>query len=70
MEVMEGRKAKLSVDHHDTLTSMDNLVSTYSNVGRWNEAEKLEVEMIEIQKAKLRADHPNTLTSMNSLALT
>ncbi|OBS15388.1 hypothetical protein FPOA_13777 [Fusarium poae] len=66
----ETRKAKLGVDHPDTLTSMANLASTYRNQGRWEEAEKLFVEVMETSKAKLGVDHPDTLTSMANLAST
>ncbi|KAL5041390.1 hypothetical protein BDW71DRAFT_191978, partial [Aspergillus fruticulosus] len=38
--------------------------------GRWNEAEKLEVEVLETRKAVLGAKHPDTLTSMANLAST
>ncbi|KAH8886973.1 HET-domain-containing protein, partial [Thozetella sp. PMI_491] len=38
--------------------------------GRYEEAEKLEVQVIETRKTKLGADHPDTLTSMNNLAFT
>ncbi|KAH8889893.1 hypothetical protein GQ53DRAFT_651431, partial [Thozetella sp. PMI_491] len=38
--------------------------------GRWDEAERLEVEVMETRKTKLGAEHPDTLTSMNNLALT
>ena len=34
----------LGEEDPDTLTSMANLVSTYSNQGRWKEAEELEVQ--------------------------
>jgi hypothetical protein len=47
---------------------MANLASTYRNQGRWEEAEKLEVQVMETSKTKLGADHPSTLTSMNNLA--
>ncbi|KAK3345614.1 Tetratricopeptide repeat-domain-containing protein [Neurospora tetraspora] len=49
---------------------MANLASTYRNQGRWEEAEKLEVQVMEMSKAKLGADHPDTLTSMANLAFT
>ena len=65
---METRKAKLGADHPDTLTSMANLASTLWNQGRWEEAEKLDVQVMETRKAKLGADHPSTLTSMANLA--
>jgi hypothetical protein len=53
-----------------TLISMANLASTYRNQGRWEEAEKLLVQVMETRKTKLGADHPSTLTSMNNLAWT
>ncbi|PZD25883.1 CDC6, Cdc6-related protein, AAA superfamily ATPase, partial [Pyrenophora tritici-repentis] len=40
------------------------------NQGRWNDAEKLEVQVMETRKTKLGADHPDTLTSMANLAST
>jgi Tetratricopeptide repeat len=67
---METRKTKLGVDHPDTLTSMANLASTFWNQGRWEKAEKLELQVIETRKTKLGADHPDTLTSMADLAST
>ena len=67
---METSKTKLGADHPDTLTSMANLASTYRNQGRWEEAEKLDVQVMETSKTKLGADHPDTLTSMANLAST
>ena len=52
------------------MNSMGNLASTYRNQGRWEEAEKLEVQVMETRKTKLGADHPDTLTSMANLAST
>jgi hypothetical protein len=49
---------------------MANLASTYRNQGRWDDAEKLEVQVMETSKTKLGVDHPDTLTSMNNLAFT
>ncbi|KZL83841.1 kinesin light chain 3 [Colletotrichum incanum] len=49
---------------------MANLASTYRNQGRWEEAEKLDVQVMETRKTKLGADHPDTLTSMANLAST
>ncbi|KAK4164722.1 hypothetical protein QBC43DRAFT_210033, partial [Cladorrhinum sp. PSN259] len=67
---LTSRKTKLGDDHPDTVTSIGNPASTYRNQGRWEEAEKLEVQVIETSKTKLGADHADTLTSMNSLAFT
>ncbi|KAF8644345.1 hypothetical protein AX14_009430 [Amanita brunnescens Koide BX004] len=39
-------------------------------VGSWDEAEKLEVDVMNARKAKLGSDHPSTLTCMVNLAST
>ena len=49
---------------------MGNLASTCRNQGRWDEAEKLEVDVMNAFKAKLGSDHPHTLISMGNLAST
>ena len=46
MAVIMGRKAKLGSNHPDTLSSMANLAVAYSNQGRLDEAEKLEVDVM------------------------
>jgi hypothetical protein len=67
---METRKTKLRANHPSTLTSMANLTSTFWNQGRWEEAEKLFMQVMETRKTKLGANHPSTLTSMANLAST
>ncbi|RMZ88740.1 hypothetical protein DV736_g4036, partial [Chaetothyriales sp. CBS 134916] len=57
-------------DHPATLTSIANLASTFWNQGRWDKAEKLEVQVMETYMTKLGADHPDTLTSIANLAST
>ena len=49
---------------------MANLAFTYRNQGRWDEAEKLEVNVMNARKAKLGSDHPYTLTSIANLTCT
>ncbi|KAF8245666.1 kinase-like protein [Wilcoxina mikolae CBS 423.85] len=63
--------------HFISLTSMNNLASTYSNQGRSKEAEELEVQVMETRKRVMETrkrvlgqEHPDTLTSMNNLAST
>ncbi|OAG00992.1 TPR-like protein [Paraphaeosphaeria sporulosa] len=68
VQVMETFKRVLGEEHHSTLTSMANLASTFSNQGRWNEAEELEVQLMETSLRVLGKEHPSTLTSMNNLA--
>lgn len=46
----------------DTLAGMDNPPSTLWNHGRWEEVERLIVQVMETSKTKLGADHPDTLT--------
>jgi hypothetical protein len=48
---------------------MANLATTYMEQGRWEEAERLEVQVMKMRKTKLGNEHPDTLTSMASLAL-
>lgn len=52
------------------LMSIGNLASTYFNQGRWDEAEKLHVQVMKMRKMKLREDHPDILNSMADLAST
>ncbi|KPA40104.1 kinesin light chain 3 [Fusarium langsethiae] len=67
---IQARTQILGSDHPDTLTSMSSLASIYSDQGRWEEAETLQVKVMETCKVKLGVDHPLTLTSMNNLAFT
>ncbi|RHZ67122.1 uncharacterized protein CDV56_102619 [Aspergillus thermomutatus] len=67
---METLKQVLGPEHPSTLTSMDNLASTYWNQGRWREAEELQIQVVETSKQVLGLEHPSTLTSMDNLALT
>ena len=47
---MDMTKKLLGAEHPDTITSMANLASTYRSQGRWNEAEKLEVQFMDMVK--------------------
>ncbi len=42
----------------------------FDHIGSWNEAEKLEVQVMDARKAKLGSHHPDTLTIMANLAAT
>ncbi|KAF8311017.1 putative kinesin [Amanita rubescens] len=69
-DVMNALKAKLGLDHTDTLISMGNLASTYRHQGRLDEAVKLQMDVMNGFKAKLGSDHPDTLNIMGILAST
>ena len=45
-------------------SSMANPVLAYRNQGRWEEAEKLDAEVMETSKTKLGFGHPDALASM------
>ena len=49
---------------------MGNLASTYQHQGKWDEAEKLQIEVMNARQAKLGSDHLDTLISMGDLAWT
>jgi hypothetical protein len=49
---------------------MNNLATTYSQRGRWDEAEKVQVEVMEKSKEVLGEGHPSTMTSTANLAFT
>ncbi|OCK86558.1 FabD/lysophospholipase-like protein [Cenococcum geophilum 1.58] len=44
------------------------LASTYTDQGRWKEAEELQVQVLEMSKKRFGVNHSSTLTSMANLA--
>src|SRR5271154_3009543 len=65
---MDIRKKLFGEEHPDTLSSMENLASTYRNQQRLNDAEQLEVQVMDIRKKMFGEEHPDTLSSMENLA--
>jgi hypothetical protein len=49
---------------------MGNLASTHKNLGRWDKAEGLFVQVMEARKRVLGPEHPDTVTTMVNLAFT
>ena len=45
---MDMRKKLLGPEHPSTLNSMEKLVSTYKDQGKWNQAKQLEVQVMNI----------------------
>jgi hypothetical protein len=68
--VIETNKRVLGEEHLNTLTSISNLALTYHDRGRWEEAEKLGLQVIETAKRVLGEEHLDTLSSIGNLALT
>jgi tetratricopeptide (TPR) repeat protein len=49
---------------------MSRFALVFHENGYWNEAEKLEVDVMELRKRLFGVEHPDTLTSMSNLATT
>jgi non-specific serine/threonine protein kinase/serine/threonine-protein kinase len=60
--------AQLGISHPDTLSTMNSLALSYTDLGRHPEALKLNEETLELRIATLGPEHVETLTSMNNLA--
>lgn len=70
MQVIELRKKIQGKEHSNTLSSMNNLASVYSQLGRYEEAERLHKDVLQARRSLLGLEHPNTLTSIRNLAFT
>ena len=64
---METHKRELGPEHPDTLSSMANLASIYSNQGHWKEAEKMYERALEGYEKAWEPEHPSTLDTVNIL---
>ena len=67
---MDMRKTLLGAEHPDTLTSMGILSIIYRKQGRWNEAEKLNIQVMNMRMKLLGAEHPHTLIHLSNQAST
>ena len=63
---------KLRAEHPETLTAMNNLASTYSEMKprRLEETKKIEVAIVAVRKRKYGAKNMETLITMHNLACT
>ncbi|KAJ7330332.1 hypothetical protein DFH08DRAFT_709075 [Mycena albidolilacea] len=68
--VLEEQIQVLGDNHLDTLHTMGNLASTYSDLGEYQKAKELKGIVLEKQKQVLGDNHLNTLHTMGSLACT
>ena len=66
--VYNARKEILGEKHPDTLNSLNNLASSYSYLGDYNKACKLQNAVYNARKEILGEKHPDTLNSLNNLA--
>ena len=65
--VLAQRVEVLGDTHPDTLTSRNNLASSYQSAGRTNEAIALKEQVLAQRVEVLGDTHPDTLTSRNNL---
>ncbi|KAJ7915070.1 kinase-like domain-containing protein [Mycena leptocephala] len=68
IETMKQRQKELGVSHPETLKSMLDVVSTYSQIGLLDEAVALLAEVIQKQKETLGPSHQDTVGAMYNLA--
>lgn len=67
MQVTKASERTLGEKHPSTLSAKANLALTYTNQGRWKEAEQLEVQVLEASERSLGEGHPSTLTTKANL---
>ncbi|KAF8992274.1 P-loop containing nucleoside triphosphate hydrolase protein [Cyathus striatus] len=66
--IFNEHKKLYGKENSDTLKSMRYLSNSYSNLGKYTEAEKLQIEVLEMSTKIVGQEHSDTLTSMLQLA--
>lgn len=64
------RRRLLGPEHRDLIATLHNLSRAYRDVGRLEDAERLQREELALRLRLLGPDHPDTATSFNSLGVT
>ena len=54
--------------HTDIAVSLNNLATLYYRQGRYDEAERLQLEVLKLYKEVLGIKHPDTISAMANLA--
>ena len=62
LNAAEENKKVLGEEHPDTLHSLRQLATSYSNLGRYQEASELEEKILEVYKRMLGEEYPITLS--------
>ena len=60
----------LGEEHPDTISAMHNLANTYYSLGKYADAEKLQIQVLEMRSRFLGEEHPDTINVMENLAIT
>jgi tetratricopeptide (TPR) repeat protein len=66
-QVLRLLETVLSKEHHDVLSSMNNLAGVLRDQGKYGEAEEMYRQVLRSKETMLGKEHPSTLRSMNSL---
>jgi tetratricopeptide (TPR) repeat protein len=51
-------------------SAMGNLAITYESLGKYADAEKLQIQVLDMRSRLLGEEHPDTISAMNNLANT
>ena len=68
-QTLELRKRILGEEHPGTLRAMNNLVVSYTNLGRHQETVQLGKQAVEARRHVLGPDHYDTIYSEQQLAM-
>ncbi|KAJ6115192.1 kinesin [Penicillium sp. IBT 16267x] len=60
----------LGSEHERTLACISRVANLYIQIGKWQDAEKLNQQVLTARREIIGIEHPDTLTSMPNLALT
>jgi tetratricopeptide (TPR) repeat protein len=66
---VEDERKTLGEEHHETLSSMHNLSTCYSRVGKYVEALEVGEKVMGLHQKSLGDEHPYTLRSMDNLSI-
>ena len=68
--MLDLRNRYLGEEHPDTIWAMGNLADTYESLGKYADAEKLQIQVLDMRNRLLGEKHPDTITAMSNLAVT
>ena len=63
-------RSKILVEHPDTITAMEYYAITCRHLGKYIDAEKLEIQVLAVRNRTLEVEHLDTIRAMEYLAIT
>jgi hypothetical protein len=70
IQVLDATNRILGVKHPDTIRAMENLAATYQHLGKYMEAEMLEMQVLDARNRILGLEHPDMIHAMGNLPST